>query len=39
LAVGTTETEREKYKEKVAEIGKKLIFWLTLDLIFFSSRA
>jgi hypothetical protein len=26
-------------REKVAETGKRLILWLTLDLVFFSLRA
>jgi len=36
---GEREREREREREKVAETGKRLILWLTLDLVFFSLRA
>jgi hypothetical protein len=31
--------EREREREKVAETGKRLILWLTLDPVFCSLRA
>jgi len=37
-AVEKVERERKKNKEKVAETGKKLIFWLILDPIFSSFK-
>ena len=33
-----THREREREREKVAGTGKRLIFWLTLDPIFFLFR-
>jgi hypothetical protein len=37
-AVEEVERERKKNREKVAETGKKMIFWLILDLNFSSLR-
>jgi len=37
-AVEEVERERKKNREKVAQTGKKLIFWIILDLIFSSLR-